>query len=513
MKRTLSVSLSILSLLAASAAGCAANEPLDAAESAGESAEALTASAVLRRSFALDGTTAHRNEICDLDVDWLNGQLGLSLSAGDQLRIVRSNGTAGQKGACTIQDHDGAGNVVRMGNEGFKRIEVTAPGNETTETAIVLDSDVSSAAYGIGDEVAAKNAQELFDDVQEADGTQTDVVVLAPHGGQMELRTDTQANTHFYDQLLAGSVTSWQASGYNSSGDGINASAHWHITATDLGPTGFHHLAGVTARRFRYPVAFHGYSSTRNGLPFHRDEVLVGGRESALFRREIAEMITLGARNPSTLATTITGVWQSLPSDLDGNDDDNIVNWLGTAGKGLQLEQSSEARGVQSGTPDHSDEIARAVGAVYRCLIDPPRWSWSAQNVGTSTSFHATPQGDVCDRLLVDVSVPSSETSSFALSGQIRYSELSDLTQAQCSKFEGYVSIYKEVGGRWERQLGGALDAAWSGGACLATVNPGALTVSPPSSGTAKYRISVKGAYGSTLPMTRMLASATVRRL
>lgn len=511
MKRPLFVPF--LAMLAAPAAGCVAGDSLETSESIGESSAAVTVSAVLRRETDLDGDASHRDEICDLDVDWLNSQPGFTVAEGDQIRIRRSGGTAGQKGACTIQDHNGAGNVVRMGNIGFQRIEETPPGNETTGTNVILDSDVTSASYGIGDETAAKNAQEFFDDVKETSSTQTDVVVLAPHGGQVELRTDFQANTHFYNQLPAGQVTSWQASGYNDSGDDIGASAHWHITGTELGAAGFHHLDGVAARRFKYPVAFHGYTSTRDGLPFHRNEVLVGGLESALFRREIAEMITLGARNPSTLATTITGVWQNLPGDLDGNDGDNIVNWIGTRGKGLQLEQSSEARDLGSAPTDYSDEIAKAVGTVYRCLIDPPRFSINASSVYTATHVHVLPNGVVCDRLIIDVSVPSTVTKNYALAGYISSYKLAELTQTQCQNFEGYVSIYKEVNGRWERQSGGAIDAAWSSSKCSVSQTPAALTVVPPASGTAKYRITVKGAHGSTLPMTRMMASTSVTRL
>lgn len=508
MKRAFS--FSVLAMLATP--GCGAGDPLDTSERVGESAAAFTTAAELLHDPSLDGTGSHHDEICDLDVDWLNDQLDLNLVAGNQIRIRRSGGTADQKGACTIRDRDGAGDQVRMGDLGFQRIEVDVPADDATETPIVLDSAVTNAAYGIGDESAAQSAQELFDDVKETSSAQTDVVALAPHGGQMELRTDTQANNHFYNRLLAGKVTSWQANGYNDSSDGINASEHWHITATDLRPAGFQHLAGVTARRFKYPVAFHGYTSTRNGQPFHQNEVLVGGRESALFRQEIAETITLATRNPTTLVPVITGVFQSLPGDLDGGGTQNIVNWIGTTGKGLQLEQSSEARGL-NGATDFSAEIAKAVGTVYRCLVDAPRHTINAATVGHGQGFITTPSGN-CDRLIVDVTVPSSELSSFALSGIVHGIDMASLTQAQCEAFEGYVSIYKEVSSRWERQHGGHLDASWTGSSCKLSQIPGAYTVAPPSSGTARYRITVRAAHGATLStMTAMRVEGLVKRV
>nr|AYM54438.1 hypothetical protein [Phaselicystis flava] len=341
--------------------GCGAGDPLETAapdsttEDIGTSSAAVTANAVLRRSTALDGTTNHKHEICRLDVDWLNQSLDLNLAAGNQIRIRKSGGTAAQKGVCTIEDNDGARNVVRMGNMGFRRIEMEAPPDQTTETTIILDSNVTSTSstYGIGEdgEEAADDDQEFFDAVKETSNTQTEVVVIAPHGGDMEPGTDEQANTHFYNQLPSDKVTSWQANGYNDTVqnvDVINASHHWHITATHItSATGFQHLAGVIGRDFKYPVAFHGYASTRpNGVIFHPNEVLVGGRESPLFRQEIAEMITLATRNPITRVAAITGNWQTL-DDLDGDEEENIVNELGTTNKGLQLEQSTEARGPQ----------------------------------------------------------------------------------------------------------------------------------------------------------------------
>lgn len=519
MKRILSRSL--LAVLLAPAAGCAAGDPVDTAESVGESAAAVTASAVLQRSSDLDGEDNHRDEICEVDLDWLNSQPGFAVAAGDQIRIRVSGGSAGQKGACTVQNRLNStlpGNVVRMGNFGYERVDVAISGEDGPELAIELDNVVTSDCGDYSSESQLRAAEEFCDAVQETSSTQTDVVVLAPHGGQMELRTDRQANTHFYDQLPAGQVTSWKANGYNDSdddddgqNDDIGASDHWHITATQLRPTGFHHLSGVTDRRFKYPVAFHGYTSTRDKKPFHRWEVLVGGRESALFRREIAEMITLGARNPSTLATTITGVWQNLPDDLDGSSEANLVNWIGTTGKGLQLEQSSEARNLGESTADDlSDEIARAVGVVYRCLVDSPHRAFTAPATATTQWYRAIPAG-ICDRLIVDVDIPSTATGTFQLD---TFFEMNALEQTECSQFEGYVSIYKEIDGRWERQHGGQVDASWNSfEECVVTQTPGPLTVNPPASGTDKYRITVKGEYGATLPMNRLKVRGGVRRL
>jgi phage replication-related protein YjqB (UPF0714/DUF867 family) len=490
--------------------GCLVADPLS--EAVGEAPAAASTTAVLRLDNAMNGTNGHVNERCDVDLAWLNAQLGTSLVSGRQIRIGRTGvDGGGATGACTVQDRPDAGSVVRMGDVGFGRIDMDAPADETTDTAVFLESIVASTAYTIANASTAKTAQEYFEDLKETGSSNAVMVALAPHGGSIELRTDGQANNHFYGQFTAGTVTSWQANGYNNStSDDYNAFDHWHITSTDIDEGSYPKLAQIANRQFRYAVAFHGYSSTRNGAPFHPSEVIVGGLEAELFRREVAEMINWGVRNDN-LTQPITAIYTNLPSDLDGDATDNIVNRITASGKGLQLEQSAEARGVVGGTTDYSAKIAKAVAGVFRCMIDSPAVTVPAQNVASSQdSSGGGYNTTACGRRVVDVTVPSNAGASFRLEGLV---PLAGLTQAQCGAFEGYVSIFKNENGRLERKQGGLLAASWNGSTCVAS---GTYTfdVAPPASGTDTYRVTVSGRHGATLAgMTTLSATARVTRL
>src|SRR5262249_39763742 len=113
----------------ASALGCTP----ESSEAVGKAASASSVSATLRLDNALNGTANHINERCDVDLTWLNQQLGTSIAAGRQIRIGRT-GVAGAVGVCTVQNRANAGSVVRMGNNGFSRIDAAAPANETIDT-------------------------------------------------------------------------------------------------------------------------------------------------------------------------------------------------------------------------------------------------------------------------------------------------------------------------------------------------------------------------------------------
>ena len=122
---------------------------------------------------------------------------------------------------------------------------------------VQLDSQVPHATWT--DAEAACNGEfvERLDD----DGTHTALIVIAPHGGDIEAHTDQQAE-HVSSQLAGKGVSSWRCKGWHPRG----AFAHWHITSTDIHEASFPLLNSVISRGFRYAVAFHGFDDPNNSV-------------------------------------------------------------------------------------------------------------------------------------------------------------------------------------------------------------------------------------------------------
>ena len=112
-------------------------------------------------------------------------------------------------------------------------------------------------------EAEGEFVERLFDN-----GINRGFIVIAPHGGDIERRTDDQAVC-----VLAGlhdrAVSGWLCRGWSVGG---GAFRHWHITSTDLHEASFPKLARVIGRRFRFAVAFHGFDDDET---LH--DVLLGG--------------------------------------------------------------------------------------------------------------------------------------------------------------------------------------------------------------------------------------------
>jgi phage replication-related protein YjqB (UPF0714/DUF867 family) len=221
-----------------------------------------------------------------------------------------------------------ADNAVRMGLTGRERL-----GTSEVFTG-VIDSQVPNPTVSETDAKRNGDFIERLDDVAE-----NGLIVIAPHGGDIERHTDEQA------ELVASAlgVTCWRCKGWHHRG----AKLHWHITAADIKEASFPLLATVMTRGFTYAVAFHGLEEA---------EILIGGTAPATLKHEIKGAILV--------ATSGSGIEVRVaePGDVFGGDDpDNIVNRLTVAGAGgIQIEQSNDAR-VHFGA-----KIAAAVVDVLR---------------------------------------------------------------------------------------------------------------------------------------------------
>jgi len=190
-------------------------------------------------------------------------------------------------------------------------------------------------------EVEAKSRGGLFERLDD-DGAHTGLLILAPHGGQLEPPTDLQA-LRVFDKLRGRPVSTWRCEGYHPNG-GKAAFDRWHITSTEIREAGFPLMAQLADRRFRFAVSFHGMTD---------DRVLIGGAAPIRLRTEIRDAIR------HALGKSKAAVDLALPGDpKGGRDPKNIVNRYAKAG-GVQIEQSLRAR------QDHWKAIADAVAKVY----------------------------------------------------------------------------------------------------------------------------------------------------
>ncbi len=187
----------------------------------------------------------------------------------------------------------------------------------------------------------AKTRGELVERLDD-DGLNTGLLIMAPHGGQLEPPTDLQAE-RVAQQIGGPRVSTWRCRGYQTPG-GKSAFDRWHITSTDISPISYPLLGRVASRRFAYAVSFHGMVE---------DRILIGGSGPSRLKVEIRDAIR------EALAATTIKVDIALPGDANGGrDPKNIVNRYVDAG-GIQIEQSLRAR------RDHWKEIADAVAQVY----------------------------------------------------------------------------------------------------------------------------------------------------
>jgi co-chaperonin GroES (HSP10)/phage replication-related protein YjqB (UPF0714/DUF867 family) len=286
--------------------------------------------ASVKKALSSQRDLKRRKEHCSADPKKL-ATVGRAL--GHQVRIKRNTTEYGLYTASQARQ-ERPDNIARMGETGRKRLG--------TSDAFVatLDSQVAHPTYNDDD---AKTKNEFVERLKD-NGTHTGLVVIAPHGGDIEPHTDQQAE-RVASRLMAKEVSSWLCKGWwNGQGDAVD---HWHITSTDIHEASFPRLNSIISRRFTYAVAFHG---------FHKPEILIGGGSAAeSLKQEIKTEIE------RAIAGSGICVRIASPNEQYGGDStQNIVNRL-TADResGIQIEQSRQARS------SHWQCIADAVADVY----------------------------------------------------------------------------------------------------------------------------------------------------
>ena len=227
--------------------------------------------------------------------------------------------------------HETSDPVVRMGLDGRQRLQSDDEFEGVLDTKVV-DPDLC--------DTKAREAGELVERLDD-DVPQTHLIVIAPHGGDIEPHTDEQA------ERVAGSLgpqlaSVWRAKGWRPHG---GAFERWHITSTDLNPVCFPLLDSLMSRRFADAVAFHGFNDEPG--------VLIGGTAPADVKEQLRQAIQQVL--PAGLDVRV-----ALPNERYGGDDrNNIVNRLSPCG-GIQIEQGSTPR------EDFGSDIAEVVADFFR---------------------------------------------------------------------------------------------------------------------------------------------------
>jgi phage replication-related protein YjqB (UPF0714/DUF867 family) len=203
-------------------------------------------------------------------------------------------------------------------------------------------------AVGLTDDKAeaySEFIEKLTDDSQNSQ-----LAVIAPHGGFIEKHTDEQAE-EVAKHLPSNCVSVWMCKGFNKGGGAFD---RWHITSTDISEKSFPQLKTIIRRQFKYAIAFHGWDSEKNSI-------CIGGSVSYDLKQQIKTAIA-NAVSGSGIEVAIGGDYgdnEICPANFNGNASDNIVNRLSING-GIQIEQSEKAR-----ESFHYD-IAKAVVDVIR---------------------------------------------------------------------------------------------------------------------------------------------------
>ena len=288
-----------------------------------------TYDASINRTLPEQADLKRHGEHCSADPEKL-ATVGRLL--GHQVRIKRNDDEYGLYTVSEVRQENQE-NIIRMGKGGRERL------GTSDEFDGMLDAQVPHATFADAEAECNGEFVERLDD----DGMHTGLIVIAPHGGDVEAHTDQQAEC-VASQLAQKGVSLWRCKGWHPGG----AFAHWHITSTDIHEASFPLLNSVISRGFRYAVAFHGFDDPE--IPY---DILVGGRAQDALKEELKCAIEDVVGSDFTVHIT-------KPDEHFGGDDErNIVNRLTDGGaNGVQIEQ-------KNGSREKWRRIADAVANVY----------------------------------------------------------------------------------------------------------------------------------------------------
>lgn len=152
---------------------------------------------------------------------------------------------------------------VRIGTDGLARFPGTTLPNVATLSAFVPS---------VTDDATAQ-AQGLYYEYKDDDGSQTDTIIVAPHGGNIESGTDTMAA----EMKVALDATARTASIWGGRGYGFGAQGsyeRWHISSVSTCIAQHPVLDTLDTRGWSYCIGLHGQSTNNRidlGCPTAQD--------------------------------------------------------------------------------------------------------------------------------------------------------------------------------------------------------------------------------------------------
>jgi len=261
-----------------------------------------------------------------------------------QVRIERptANGTA--LALYTVVDvHDQEPDIVFLDkNEDDLRKRLELEHSNVADFTGKVNAQVTDV--GLTD-AEAEYSNEFIENLAD-NGHNRGLIVIAPHGGNIEKYTDEQAE-HVGQKLSSEYVSQWICKGFKKGGGAFD---RWHITSIDISEDSFPKLKTVMRRHFEYAVAFHGW---------RHESICIGGTIPDDVKDQIRTAIVDVVSDPRIEVNT--DYEHKCPEDFNGNSKVNIVNRL--SANGLQIEQCEKARKY------HGIDIADAVADVIGRLI------------------------------------------------------------------------------------------------------------------------------------------------
>ena len=189
---------------------------------------------------------SHRKEHCSANLDEID-MIGLKL--GQQVRIENPTANGKTLALYTIIDtHKEQPDVVYVGYSKPKdlcdRLELCDESSSTYTFTGNLNAQVTAVGLTVSQARCNSEFIEQLDD----NGHHRGLIVIAPHGGDIEPYTDEQAE-HIGKQLSSKCVSVWVCKGFKEHGGAFD---RWHITSTDISEESFPKLRTVFGRQFEY---------------------------------------------------------------------------------------------------------------------------------------------------------------------------------------------------------------------------------------------------------------------
>jgi phage replication-related protein YjqB (UPF0714/DUF867 family) len=265
-----------------------------------------------------------------------------------QVRMERPTATGTARALYTVIDvHDEEPDVVlvdKSPDDLWNRLELSSA---DLSSADHFPGKVNAQVTAVGlTDAEAEYSSEFIENLAD-NGHNHGLIVIAPHGGNIEKYTDEQAE-HVGQKLSPEYVSEWICKGFKKGGGAFD---RWHITSTDISEESFPKLKTIMRRHFEYSVAFHGWG--------HKS-ICIGGTMPDYVKEQIKTAI-VDVVSDSGIEVD-TDYEHTCPDDFNGSSLENIVNRL--SAKGLQIEQSEKAR--QYHGIDIADGVADVIGRLIK---------------------------------------------------------------------------------------------------------------------------------------------------